>query len=192
MFRVVFAAHIFKTRIPGLLFVVFQFSRSVFWTMGLKSADLSTAPDVCWCLCWEQREKRKEKMQKPTRFVLMIRVQHHSPLAAWSLSSLPLDFPLMESRNRSAAAAAAGESNFSWSQFSLSLSHPLLVHTVRPTLALPLSLSPSLPPSLSLSLSLSLTTNRHERSQACARTNDTRTRAMRDKRQLTLKYLTHD
>lgn len=62
------------------------------------------------------------------------------------------------------------------------------------TPSLPLSFSPSFSLSLplSFSLSLSLTTNRHERSQACARTNDTRTRAMRDKRQLTLKYLTHD
>ena len=101
-----------------------------------------------------KEKKRKEKTQKPTRLVLMIRVQHHSPLAAWSLSSLPLDFPLMESRILCCCCCCWGVKlqliSVQFLTFSSSPGPHSPSNSGSPSLPLSFSPSLSLPPSLSL------------------------------------------
>lgn len=131
----------------------------------------------------------------------LTRVHHHSPLAAWSLSSLPLVFPLMEHRRR---CCLLNQTSDERCRIPLSLFHPPQFFTplllVVLLLLLPLQQSNSRTPSRRPSfwsvplcvplhspapfeslLCLDVTINQQERSQSCARKNGTRSRTLRDK-----------
>lgn len=80
------------------------------WTMGRgQRADLSIITKA-WPSFPLSCHHSKVLVKKRARLHLTW-VHHHSPLAAWSLSSLPFVFPLMELHRR---GCSCWKSNFGW------------------------------------------------------------------------------